>query len=531
MGVACSSSSTSVTSPTSTRCPVQLSQTPPTIAAAGGSGQITIGVNRECTWEARSEADWITLVAPTTGQGEANLAYSVSANPAVSVRRGAVVVNDQRIEVAQSAAACRYGLSAPGGSAGAGGGSMTVTVTAQPTCRWTAVSQVDWLRVDAGREGDGQGVATISVAPNGGPAREGTVIIAAQMFSVSQSAAAGPSPVPGPQPGCDFTAMADSNSFAAAGGEGTVRVVVAGPGCAWMAMSNVPWISLVPAGGNGPGSVRFVVAANGGAARVGTLIVASSTIDVFQAAAATPGCELSVSPQSESFPATGGDGTVRVTASGSSCGWSAASSVFWITLATSSGSGGGNIRYSVVANPGAARTGTLRVAGVNVTVTQAAMPACQYEVSPTSESFSSNGGNGHFRIRAADGCAWSAVPNVSWISLRQGNGSGNGNAQYAVAANTGAARTGTLTVAGTVVTINQEAARASSETILHGEVADLSGQCPSLRFDLDRRLVRANGSTPFDERCDHLQNRRDVSVWGTEQSDSSVLARRVDRGR
>jgi hypothetical protein len=107
---------------------------------------------------------------------------------------------------------------------------------------------VDWLRVDAGREGDGQGVATISVAPNGGPAREGTVIIAAQMFSVSQSAAAGPSPVPGPQPGCDFTAMADSNSFAAAGGEGTVRVVVAGPGCAWMATSNVPWISLVPAG-------------------------------------------------------------------------------------------------------------------------------------------------------------------------------------------------------------------------------------------------------------------------------------------
>jgi hypothetical protein len=436
---ACSSSSTSVTSPTATRCSVQLTQSPSTMDAGGGRGQIAIAVNRECTWEARSEADWLTLAAPTSGQGEANLGYSAMANPAVSIRRGAVVVNDQRIEVAQAAAVCQYSLSAPGGSAGAGGGTLSVAVTAQPTCRWTAVSQTNWVRVDAGREGDGQGVVTMSVVSNTGPAREGAVVVAGQTYSVSQSAAGGP----GPQ----------------------------------------------------------------------------------------PGCELSVSPQSESFAASGGDGTVRVTASGSNCGWSAASNVPWITVAATAGNGNGSVRYSVAANTGAARTGTMNVAGTTISVTQAAAAAapCQYDVSPTSESFSANGGEGSVRIRAAGHCAWSAVSSAGWISVTAGAGSGNGNARYSVAANTGAARSGTLTVGGTAVSITQEAAPQPSSTTLHGDVEDLSGQCPNLTFTLERRLVRTNSCTQFDERCDHLRNRRDVTVWGTVQSDSSVLAQRVER--
>lgn len=610
---ACSSSSTSVTSPTSTRCPVQLSQTPSTIGAAGGSGQIAIAVNRECTWEARSETDWITLAAPTSGQGEGNLGYSVAANPAVSVRRGAVVVNEQRIDVAQSAAECRYSLSSAGGSAAPSGGSIAVSVSAQPTCPWTAASQADWIRIDAGREGNGPGAVTIGVAPNPGPAREGSVIIAGQAFSVSQPAVG-----PVPQPGCDFTVAPDAESFVAAGGEGNVRVIAAGPACAWAASSNVPWVTLTAGGGSGSGSLRYIVGANTGAARTGFLTVATSVVTINQAAAAaTPGCQVSVSPQSESFQATGGNGSVQVTASGSNCGWNAASSVQWITVGTAAGNGSGNVQYSVAANTGAARTGTLsvagvtvtvsqsaaaapacefdvspqsesfaanggndsvrvrtgsncswtasstaswivvtaggatgdgdarytvaantgaarsgslRVAGVTVTVTQAAPPACQYDVSPTSESFSANGGDGRVRIRADHDCPWVAVPSASWISLREGSGSGNGNAQYRVAANTGAARTGTLTVGGTVVTINQEAARPSS-TRLDGEIDGLSGECPNVTFNLDRRLVRTNSSTQFDERCDHLRNRRDVTVWGTPQNDNSVLAQRVERDR
>ena len=193
---ACSSSSTTVTSPSSARCPVNLTLTPASVDAGGGSGQITVSVNRECTWEARSESDWITLGAPTSGQGEATLRYTAAANALIATRRGAVVVNDQRAEIAQSAAACRFDLSAPGGSAGAEGGSLTVSVTAQASCVWTAVSQVDWVRIDAGRDGNGQGVVAMSVDRNGGAARQGIVQIAGQAYSVSQPAAALPQPQP-----------------------------------------------------------------------------------------------------------------------------------------------------------------------------------------------------------------------------------------------------------------------------------------------------------------------------------------------
>jgi hypothetical protein len=48
---------------------------------------------------------------------------------------------------------------------------------------------------------------------------------------------------------------------------------------------------------------------------------------------------------------------------------------------------------------------------------------------------------------------------VDWISVTGGaNGSGNGTVSFSVAANAGAARSGTLTIAGQTYTVNQGAA-------------------------------------------------------------------------
>ena len=87
VGAACTSSSSTVTSPTSARCPFELPASPATLDASSGTGQIAFTVNRECTWDARSESAWITLAASTSGQGEANLGYSVAANSQVIARR------------------------------------------------------------------------------------------------------------------------------------------------------------------------------------------------------------------------------------------------------------------------------------------------------------------------------------------------------------------------------------------------------------------------------------------------------------
>jgi hypothetical protein len=53
------------------------------------------------------------------------------------------------------------------------------------------------------------------------------------------------------------------------------------------------------------------------------------------------------------------------------CSWTAVSQDSWITVtAGGSGSGNGTVTYSVAANPGAARKGTIRIAGKTFTVQQ-----------------------------------------------------------------------------------------------------------------------------------------------------------------
>jgi Zn-dependent metalloprotease len=83
-------------------------------------------------------------------------------------------------------------------------------------------------------------------------------------------------------------------------------------------------------------------------------------------------CSYSISPTSSSQPAAGGTGSVSVTAP-AGCSWTAASNATFITITSgSSGSGNGTVNYSVAANTGTtSRTGTLTIAGLTFTVTQA----------------------------------------------------------------------------------------------------------------------------------------------------------------
>jgi len=116
---------------------------------------------------------------------------------------------------------------------------------------------------------------------------------------------------------------------------------------------------------------------------------------------------------------------------------------------------------------------------------------------------------------------------VPWITLATASGSGAANLGYTVAANTGAARTGTLTVAGTTVTVTQAAIPPPQPIELRGELSGLAGQCPNLTFTLQGTLVLTNGQTVFDDRCDKIKNRGNYSVSGLVQGDGRVLAVRV----
>ena len=55
------------------------------------------------------------------------------------------------------------------------------------------------------------------------------------------------------------------------------------------------------------------------------------------------------------------------------------------------------------------------------------------------------------------GCAWTVASNAPWITVTSGaSGSGNGPVTFDLAANTGANRSGTLTIAGHTFTVISE---------------------------------------------------------------------------
>jgi len=83
---------------------------------------------------------------------------------------------------------------------------------------------------------------------------------------------------------------------------------------------------------------------------------------------------------------------------------------------------------------------------------------CSYSLSTTNQSFGYAGGTGSIGVVASSGCAWTASTNAAWITVTSGSsGSGNGTVGYSVATNSGSARSGTMTIAGQLFTVYQDA--------------------------------------------------------------------------
>jgi uncharacterized protein (TIGR03437 family) len=84
-------------------------------------------------------------------------------------------------------------------------------------------------------------------------------------------------------------------------------------------------------------------------------------------------CSASVTPLVLYPSALGGNFTVNIQ-TGSQCQWVVVDQSVWITVSAAAGSGSGSVTLNVAADPGGPRTATISVAGVPVTVNQAAAP-------------------------------------------------------------------------------------------------------------------------------------------------------------
>ena len=152
----------------------------------------------------------------------------------------------------------------------------------------------------------------------------------------------------------------------------------------------------------------------------------------------TPGpCSYSLSASSLSFGASGGSGSVNVTAP-SHCTWTAASDRGWMTITSgSSGQGNGVVSVSLTSNPNLAeRTGTLTIAGQSVAVREDGVTPCTLDISPASASYNKDAATGTFTVTAPEQCPWTAATNAGWLTVTSGaSGSGNGTVAYSLERN------------------------------------------------------------------------------------------------
>ena len=462
---ACTSSTTTLFEPTVMKCAATSAPPAGPFAATGGMASLAIVAMPECAWTAAAEASWVTDLAPAAGQGAGQIQFRVAPNPTSSARQADILLNDVAIRVVQQGASCSFTVTPLEQDVTAAGGAVTLAVTTAQGCGWTATSDTDWLAVTGEPSRNGPGTVSVQVTANTGPARSGSVSIAGQEVTINQSVTSAP-PLPG---SCTYEIGPSALRAFAVGGPDRTSVTTP-PGCAWIASSDVSWITVVGvSSGVGSGSLQFVVDSNSGSARVGTLTIAGQVLTLTQDAASTAPsppplpppspaeCTIGVAPTAHSAPTAGATGLIVAVAAPDGCAWTAASSEPWLTVTSgASGSGDGAVTFSVAANPGAQRSATLTIGAALVTVSQTG--ACTYALSPATTTLGSGGGTGPtITIKTTTSCTWTATTSAPWVTFTSAtSGTGDGTVRFSVAANVGPARSGAILIGDAVFTVNQD---------------------------------------------------------------------------
>ncbi|MDX1979171.1 MAG: BACON domain-containing protein [Bryobacteraceae bacterium] len=130
----------------------------------------------------------------------------------------------------------------------------------------------------------------------------------------------------------------------------------------------------------------------------------------------------------------------------------------WISVPSGRGTGSGTITLGVSSNifTPAARSAVVLIAGQQFTVNQAASSGIL--LSFGSMQFHYSGGSSFVGVAtSATNRSWTASSNAPWITFANGSGTGGGTFTLMVAANSGAARTATVTVGPESFTVTQDA--------------------------------------------------------------------------
>ena len=192
---------------------------------------------------------------------------------ATSAARSAVLtVAGKAFTVSQAAPAptCSFSISPEQQNVSGGQTDLTVNVTTQGGCPWTASSNAPWIKVRDDR-GNGPGQVRVTIDDNKGSARTGTATIAGRTLSINQAA-----------PACSYKVSPPDLKLDQDGRFVSLEVKTA-DGCSWTAASTVSWIRVITPSGSGDDQIWLFITDNDeGKERHGSVTIASETVDVSQ---------------------------------------------------------------------------------------------------------------------------------------------------------------------------------------------------------------------------------------------------------
>jgi len=121
---------------------------------------------------------------------------------------------------------------------------------------------------------------------------------------------------------------------------------------------------------------------------------------------------------------------------------------------------------AITGTPAAAGTSTFTVqaadsasaaASQSFSLTVAQGASCSYALNLGTQVFDASGGSATIGVTAGSGCAWAVSGAPGWVLVTAASGTGGGTVAYQVQANTGAARTGYIVIAGLTFTVVEQA--------------------------------------------------------------------------
>lgn len=267
--------------------------------------------------------------------------------------------------------------------------------------------------------------------------------------------------------------------------------------CQWTARTNNDYfITVNTTSGTGTGTVTFTVAQNGsGQSRGGGVIVNSESIQINQASLP---CNFVLTPYTANFPMAGGSGSIAVTVQ-AGCVWRVYSNSSFIT-ASGTGNGNGTINYTVAANAGADRSGSITIgdsAPVYFYINQVGFN-CTLSVSQVEVNAGKTGKTGTVSVNS--NCPWTASSQDSFIELTSASGTGAGFFNYKILSNSSSdRRLGVIRVehsqGGITIWVNQ------------------FGEISSARFDFNA-----------DKKADLVIFRPSNGIWGIRHNENSAAA-------